>query len=443
MKVHCIGSAPCFTQPWRREGQEQWSGSAFAIQVKDQICFVTNAHVVENATEISINNICKSKRERAQLLYVAHDLDLALLHTNAVNVPPLSFTTVLPNLLSKVWFLGFPQGGCTICATQGVLSRIDASTNANLSAKGFQDNMVTQLPLQLVLQTDATINEGSSGGPAFNEKDEVIGVASATLSGAQNVSYIIPYVLVVRFLKCYESGEPWLGVPGLGFRYKQLSNETAVEHLATTHGVLITSVSPSIHFDIRKNDVLLSIDSHDISHEGSVDMEIHEAHVQVSFEYLFSLKDAPVEIKICRNEQVLTLHTMLKPIFTNIPRFASHAEYIIIGGIVFTQLTMPLLSELIENESMTVNAALTNLCRKWDETPIVIVTAILQHSINSGIDEKEDLRILHMIGSARVTSMRTLLECFFSELESEKNMKLSFKNGIDEDLDIEFCLSKI
>merc|ERR1719171_2662939 len=92
-------------------------------------------------------------------------------------------------LYSEVRAVGFPTGGNTICVTKGVVSRIDAQRYVHPALKGLDYGTEGVLP---IIQIDAAIDPGSSGGPTFDSKNNVIGVASSVVSNAQNIGFIIP-----------------------------------------------------------------------------------------------------------------------------------------------------------------------------------------------------------------------------------------------------------
>ncbi|MBM4042264.1 MAG: trypsin-like serine protease [Planctomycetes bacterium] len=158
---------------------------------------LTNNHVIANVLAPRVVAIfrdgAKEQRETLPITAVlATDptLDLAI-----VRVAPrgLRFTPVrlaeggLPKLGSKVLVIGSPGFGelrLDYTVTQGIVS----SDLRSLHGARY-------------VQTDAAINPGNSGGPVFNERGEVIGVATAGILFAQNVGFFVPSTLVRDYLK--------------------------------------------------------------------------------------------------------------------------------------------------------------------------------------------------------------------------------------------------
>ena len=192
------GVEPDYIRPWQKAGQKSWTGSGFAI---DGRRILTNWHVVEHATDIRLRKHGHSKRFAGRVICQGADVDLAVVEVTEdagafwEGVPAVAWAADLPPLQSSVNVVGFPTGGRTICVTEGVVSRVDAK-NYRLGASS-----VANPGKILVVQIDAAINGGNSGGPVFNDNGDVAGVAFQGLGGdAQNVGYVIPSLVALNFL---------------------------------------------------------------------------------------------------------------------------------------------------------------------------------------------------------------------------------------------------
>ena len=108
------------------------------------------------------------------------------------------------------------MGGDTISITAGVVSRIEVTTY-------LQSN--TRL---LGIQIDAAINSGNSGGPVFNEKGDLVGVAfqSYSSSDVENVGYVIPVAVIGHFLDDYQKNGTYSGFPLLGVTWQRMESES-------------------------------------------------------------------------------------------------------------------------------------------------------------------------------------------------------------------------
>merc|ERR1712203_1182238 len=157
---------------------------------------VTNAHVVMDVTVLQVVKQGDPTKFRGRVAAIAHDIDLAVVQIDDdvfwKTAPEASLSDGFPELYSEVKVVGFPAGGSTVCVTKGVVSRIDAHLYAHPNCVGNSAGSRNSPPASLILQIDAAINGGNSGGPAFDKFGAVIGVASSGVACQQNVGYIIP-----------------------------------------------------------------------------------------------------------------------------------------------------------------------------------------------------------------------------------------------------------
>ena len=134
--------------------------------------------------------------------------------------------------------------------------------------------------IENVIQTDAAINRGNSGGPLLNLAGQVIGINTATVLDAQNIGFAIPVNRVARDIEqVRELGK--IVYPFLGVRYVLITEALArEENLPVTHGVWIrpgpngeTAVTPgsaAIEAGILSGDILLEMNGERITQENSL-----------------------------------------------------------------------------------------------------------------------------------------------------------------------------
>src|SRR5690242_16158247 len=186
-------------------------GSGFVIKGKR---IMTNAHVVSWGRQIIVRKYQDPRPYVAEVEYVGHDCDLAVLTVQDErffeNLQPLELGE-LPKVRSAVITCGYPAGGEEISYTRGVVSRIEMEPYAHIGNRQF-----------LTVQTDAAINPGNSGGPVFQE-DKVVGVAFQGTPGLENTGFFIPPPLVEHFLKDIANGR-YEGFPQAGARVVPLQN---------------------------------------------------------------------------------------------------------------------------------------------------------------------------------------------------------------------------
>jgi S1-C subfamily serine protease len=142
-----------YVTPWKKLSMSRGVGTGFVI---DGNRILTNAHNVANARYIEVTKQYVAQRYPAQVQFIGHDCDLALLtvadSSFFTDTTPLSLGPV-PRVNSTVHTCGFPLGGRQISITEGVVSRIETGTYSH-----------TQSDSHLIVQTDAAINPGNSGG---------------------------------------------------------------------------------------------------------------------------------------------------------------------------------------------------------------------------------------------------------------------------------------
>jgi serine protease Do len=118
--------------------------------------------------------------------------------------------------------IGTPLGEYAGSVTTGVVSGLNRSVTAG--SQGFWGIAKTY---EDVIQTDAAVNPGNSGGPLLNSSGEVIGVNFATTSVAENISFALPANFVSRRLDEYRKYGKFMK-PYLGVEYQMISEQEAM-----------------------------------------------------------------------------------------------------------------------------------------------------------------------------------------------------------------------
>ena len=191
VRITTTSQQPDYEVPWNPGNVGGGVGAGFIIEGNR---IMTNAHVVSNATFITVVKEGDPTPWEARVLYVAHDCDLALLgvydESFFEGTKPLEFGGI-PGLESTVSAYGYPIGGDRLSVTRGIVSRID-----------FLPYSHSEVDSHLAIQIDAAINPGNSGGPVMQD-GKVVGVAFQGYSGAvaQNVGFMIPTPVIRRFLE--------------------------------------------------------------------------------------------------------------------------------------------------------------------------------------------------------------------------------------------------
>lgn len=180
-------------------------GAGFVVDETGTV--LTNSHVVEGARMVTAT-FYDGRRVSATLVGLDPTSDVAVLQLAAERpaiVPILLGNSDALRIGQQTMVVGSPFGlGFTL--TTGIISGV-----------GPLQGMTPFAPSRLI-QTTAPLNPGNSGGPLVDSQGEVIGIATATLMGAQNIGFAIPINVAKQVLaELKEKGRvvrPWLGVGG-------------------------------------------------------------------------------------------------------------------------------------------------------------------------------------------------------------------------------------
>ena len=194
-----------------QEQKQTGTGSGFFVTGSGDI--ITNNHVVEGASEITVRLHGSKKTYKAKVVARAPDFDLALIRAEGV---PASEIKALPlgdssqlDVGLKAIAMGAPFG-LDFSVSEGIISSLERQVP--VGTKGVNQN---------VIQTDAAINPGNSGGPLLNSAGQVIGVNTQILTGgigqSAGVGFAIPVNTVKKLLPELQAGKGTvIQTPSLG-----------------------------------------------------------------------------------------------------------------------------------------------------------------------------------------------------------------------------------
>jgi len=366
--------------PWNPGTVSSGRGAGFIVAGKK---IITNAHVISGARNITVQREADPRRYAAQVKYVAHDCDLAMLEVE----DPAFFKGTshldlggIPELESVVSVYGFPIGGDRLSVTRGVVSRIDYNAYTHSGRESH-----------LAIQIDAAINPGNSGGPVM-QADKVVGVAFQGFRGdvAQNVGYMIPTPVIRRFLKDVEDGRYDYYVD-IAVRWMPLENPAMRKYLGRPNdgrGVVVTDVFSEGSSDgyLQKGDVLISIDGHPIESDGSVRLDGKPVQLEEIVERKFAREE--VRLEVWREGKTEMVNVPLKPadMFSMYEvLYEPPPRYVLYGGLVFQPLTANLMAVLAGSADLRLKQKYTMFAtdQMYKETPEpVILSAVLPDPSN-------------------------------------------------------------
>ncbi len=173
---------------------------------------LTNQHVAGSQYSTCYITLKNGVTDNGVVVWASEDLDLAIIKINIKNLPEANLgDSDNIKIGTSVYAIGNPVGyELQRTVTSGIIS------GTNRIIKTEDDNAKSYL--EGLIQTDATINQGNSGGPLINKNGEIIGITTLKIEDAEGIGFAIPINIVKPILKkLVETGkfeEPYLGISG-------------------------------------------------------------------------------------------------------------------------------------------------------------------------------------------------------------------------------------
>ena len=237
----------------RMPQEARGSGSGFIFTPDGFI--LTNSHVVHGAKKIEVT-VPEGHKHQADLIGDDMDTDLAVIRINAPNLVPAHLGEAQKIRVGQlVVAIGNPYG-FQYSVTAGVVSALGRSLRAQ-SGRLMDD----------VIQTDAALNPGNSGGPLVNSRGEVIGVNTAMILPAQGISFATSIdtakFVASRLIRDGKVSRSYIGLAGQNVPLPR--RIVRYYNLAVESGILVVSFegnSPARNAGLREGDVIVGLDDH-------------------------------------------------------------------------------------------------------------------------------------------------------------------------------------
>lgn len=253
------------------------------IIISDKGYIMTNRHVVPNGTT-NVNVILSDGTEFKNVSVVGRTSESDSLDVAFLKINDLKGHTLTPAVIGQtsdmqvgdnVVAIGNALGQFQNTVTSGIVSGFGRSVQAGDSSGSASESLVD------LIQTDAAINEGNSGGPLVNLNGQVIGINTAIAGGAQNIGFAIPIdavsPLIDQVVKSGKFSRPYLGV-----RYIPLTPDVANQlNLKETKGAYVAPAtgsdsssvipdSPADKAGVKEKDIIIAVDNTKIDQSHSL-----------------------------------------------------------------------------------------------------------------------------------------------------------------------------
>jgi S1-C subfamily serine protease len=257
-----------------RSGTSSGQGVGTGFVVRSDGVIVTNCHVVEHASKITVFSSDETPTQYdARVIGGDCIHDLAILKIDAAGLPTVSLgDSASLQLGQRVVALGYAlalEGGPTV--TTGIVSALDRTIKA--TDPGCDACQNGQRTYTGVVQTDAAINHGNSGGPLVNMQGQVVGINTAGDDSAQNIGFAIAIDSVKQTIADAEA-HPLAPSAYLGVVPQTVTTNLAIQFgLKVDQGAYVvatTTDGPAVGAGIRQGDVIVSIDGKQVASEDDV-----------------------------------------------------------------------------------------------------------------------------------------------------------------------------
>lgn len=295
------------------EKQETGRGSGFLVSADGTV--VTNKHVVVDQNAEYTVFTTSGKSYKAKVLARDPVQDVAILKITQdqkfdakgnLSLQPFPYVSLGNSsqleIGQSVIAIGNALGEFRNTVSVGVISGLGRTITA--AAGGFMETIYD------VIQTDAAINQGNSGGPLLNLAGEVIGVNTATVLNAQNIGFAVPVRAVVKDLEQVKTFGK-ISAPFIGVRYAMIDEKVkSEENLPVDNGAFIskgktgepaiTPKSPAEKAGLQEGDIILELNGEKITLDNTLAKVVQK----------YNPGDL-VPLKILRNGKELTLSLTL------------------------------------------------------------------------------------------------------------------------------------
>lgn len=274
------------------KGSRHGGGSGFVFTPDGYI--FTNSHVVHNAKNISVS-LPDGRNAPARLIGEDPHSDLAVIQIWAPNLVAAKLGDSAEVKVGHVAIAVGSPYGFQSTVTAGIISSLGRSMRAQTGR--LIDN---------IIQTDAALNPGNSGGPLVNSRGEVIGVNTAVILPAQGICFAVPIntakQAAVALIRDGIVRRGWLGIAAQNIPLnRRLSRFHAIENEGAVLVIETEQNSPAVAAGIRKGDAIVSINDTQTNHADDLQRALSTPRLGEN-----------AVVKVIRHDELLEFHVQLE-----------------------------------------------------------------------------------------------------------------------------------
>ena len=237
-------------------------GTGVIVDAKGYI--LTNSHVVNDGDYKSITvSLYDGTEADAKVLWNDQTLDLAVIKIEGKHLTAAELgDSDTVNIGAYAAAIGNPLGlQFERSMSQGIISGLNRTIQVS---SGSGSNATT---MEGLMQTDATINSGNSGGPLLNSRGQVIGINSAKAGSGEGMGFAIPInvakPIVGQIMETGEFNRPYIGINGVGLEQSGYSSADLIKEFGTDEGIYVVSVvkgGGAALAGMKAEDIIVAID---------------------------------------------------------------------------------------------------------------------------------------------------------------------------------------
>ena len=269
---------------------------------------ITNYHVIEGATQIRVTLYDGKALDATLIGYRAED-DIAVIKIEGTGYPPVSIgdsnALAVGDVAIAIGNPGGADGGWS--TTQGIISALNRTISIEEPAYFSEMKMI---------QTDAQVNPGNSGGPLCNASGEVIGIITRKMTDFEGIGYAIPIteaMLTINaimedkldgFVSQVSKSRPKIGISGSEIVKGEWFTLGGVEYTAPVSGFFVTEVSANTgaYGVVKVGDILCSVNGVTVTDLEGFKAELYKCYVGQTVAFDLYRKGQKMTVRITLGE---------------------------------------------------------------------------------------------------------------------------------------------